>query len=71
MPRPCINTVAELYRQQGELFLDSYQLHADQAESCYLQAISIARQQGAKTIELRVTVSLVRLHRYGLKDFLS
>jgi predicted ATPase/DNA-binding winged helix-turn-helix (wHTH) protein len=56
-------SVAELYRQQGELFLSPPQRHAEQAESCYLQAVSIARQQGAKTIELRATVSLAHLWR--------
>ncbi len=52
---------AELYRQQGDLFLNPQAPHAKQAEVCYAQAISIARQQGAKTLELRATVSLGHL----------
>ena len=63
-------SVAELYRQQGELFLSPLQRYAEQAESRYLQAISMARQQGAKTIELRATVSLARLWRQQDKTVL-
>ncbi len=54
-------SAAELYRQQGDLFCNPQSPHYEQAESCYTQAISIARQQGAKTLELRATVSLGRL----------
>lgn len=54
-------SAAELYRQQGDLCLNLQAPHAEQAESCYTQAISMARQQGAKTLELRATVSLGRL----------
>jgi adenylate cyclase len=31
------------------------------SEACFLEAIGIARQQGAKSLELRATVSLARL----------
>ena len=54
-------SAAELYRQRGELFLNAREPRVEQAASCYTQAISIARQQGAKTLELRATVSLGRL----------
>jgi predicted ATPase/tRNA A-37 threonylcarbamoyl transferase component Bud32 len=53
---------AELLRLNGELLL-----HADadhpQAEACFLRAIEVAREQGAKSLELRSAVSLTRLLR--------
>ncbi|ETW94075.1 MAG: hypothetical protein ETSY1_36415 [Candidatus Entotheonella factor] len=52
---------AELYRQRGALFYNPLEPRAEQVESSYTRAISIARQQGAKTLELRATVSLGRL----------
>ncbi len=52
---------AELYRQQGELLLNSREPDAEQARSCFTQAIDTARQQDAKMLELRATVSLARL----------
>jgi predicted ATPase len=67
---------AELYRLKGELSLQSRspqsavsdprplapdpQAEAE-AEACFLRAIEIARQQQAKSWELRATVSLARL----------
>ncbi len=51
-------SLAELYRQQGELLLSHHESDATPAESCYAQAIAIARRQGAKALELRTTVSL-------------
>lgn len=53
-------SAAELHRQQGELFLNAHAPDAELAEACYTRAISIARHQGAKTLELRATVSLAR-----------
>ncbi|MCT9824894.1 adenylate/guanylate cyclase domain-containing protein [Pseudomonas veronii] len=58
---------AELYRLKGTLILlcpgevsqdSSVQ---QQAQACFHKAISIARQQGAKSLELRATVSLAQL----------
>ncbi len=54
-------SAAELYRQLGELLLNLQEPHAERARSCYTQALSIAREQGAKTLELRTTVSFARL----------
>ncbi len=54
-------SAAELYRQYGELCLNLPTPRVEQAESCYHRAITIARQQGAKTLELRSTVSLRHL----------
>jgi predicted ATPase len=64
--------VAELYRLKGELSLQSRQVKASQgksevrspeseAEECFLQAIRIAKQQQAKSLELRAVMSLGRL----------
>ena len=43
----------------------SYQILAShgEAESCFLKAIAIARQQQAKSLELRAVMSLVRLRQ--------
>jgi len=52
---------AELYRLQGELLLS---LSADKytgTETCFHQALDIARRQQAKALELRAAMSLVRL----------
>lgn len=58
---------AELYRLKGTLTLqcpeedrqDSFV--QQEAQACFQEAISIARQQGAKSLELRATVSLAQL----------
>lgn len=50
---------AELHRLKGTLLWQ--QGRDNQAEECYLRAIAIARQQQAKALELRATVSLCRL----------
>ncbi len=63
---------AELYRLKGELSLKSQQVKTSQdksevrsleseAEECFLKAIAIARQQQAKSLELRAVMSLSRL----------
>jgi len=52
---------AELYRLQGELLLArSTEQHAE-AETCFHQALAVARRQQAKSLELRATMSLSRL----------
>jgi predicted ATPase len=52
---------AELYRLKGELRLQRSSDNSTEAESCFHQAISIARSQQAKSWELRATTSLARL----------
>jgi DNA-binding SARP family transcriptional activator/predicted ATPase len=56
---------AELYRVRGELLLAqsaAASTAADrQAESCFQQAIEVARRQQARSWELRATTSLARL----------
>jgi predicted ATPase len=52
---------AELYRLRGELLLHRAAPDALQAEECFHQALTIAHRQGAKSLELRATMSLSRL----------
>ena len=52
---------AELYRCRGELLLKRAMTDATQAEACFHQALTVARQQQAKSLELRATMSLARL----------
>ena len=54
---------AELYRLQGEL---RQALGESEVESCYQAALEVARQQQAKILELRASVSLGQLwHSQG------
>ena len=50
-----------LYRLQGELLLRQAVPDAAQAETCFQQALAIARRQQAKSWELRAAMSLARL----------
>ncbi len=52
---------AELYRVQGELLRQQMTPDVVQAESCFRQAIDVARRQQAKLWELRAVTSLCRL----------
>jgi predicted ATPase len=52
---------AELYRLKGTLLLRQSVADAAQAETCFRQALSIARHQQAKSWELRTATSLARL----------
>ena len=53
---------AEIWRIKGELLLKAAASNAQaEAESCYNRAIEIARQQSAKSWELRAAKSLARL----------
>jgi predicted ATPase len=52
---------AETYRIKGTLLLHQTVSDACQAESCFQQALDIARQQQAKFWELRAATSLARL----------
>jgi predicted ATPase len=51
----------ELYRLKGALLLQQSSSNQTEAESCLHQAISIARSQQAKSLELRAAMSLARL----------
>jgi predicted ATPase len=52
---------AELYRLKGALLLQQAVPDASQAEACFHQALDMARQQQAKSWELRAATSLARL----------
>ena len=52
---------AELYRLRGELMLQLSPAQQDDAASCFQQALDVARQQEAKSWELRAATSLARL----------
>jgi len=51
---------AELYRLKGEL-LQKQETTMGAVEDCFRRAVSVARQQGAKSLELRAVMSLSRL----------
>jgi predicted ATPase len=52
---------AELYRLKGELLLTLSSEHQAEAETCFRQALEVARRQQAKSWELRAAMSLARL----------
>jgi predicted ATPase len=56
---------AELHRLQGELLLqrEATEVTCREAEACFHQAVTIARQQQAKSLELRAVMSLARFYR--------
>jgi predicted ATPase len=60
---------AELYRLKGELLLGQVVLDAPRAETCFHQALAVARRQQAKALELRAATSLSRLwQQQGKRD---
>jgi predicted ATPase len=60
---------AELHRLKGELPLTGSAEHATEAETCFRQALDVARRQQAKSWELRAATSLSRLwQRQGKRD---
>jgi predicted ATPase len=52
---------AEIYRLLGETYLRSHQA-LDQAERCFCRGFEIAREQKAKSLELRLCVSMYDLY---------
>jgi predicted ATPase len=52
---------AELHRLKGELLLLHAAPEVSHAETCFQQALDIARRQQAKSLELRAAMSLARL----------
>jgi len=60
---------AEMHRLKGELLLQQSSDNSTAAESCFQQAIRIARSQQAKSLELRAATSLARLwHQQGKRE---
>src|SRR5262249_13203990 len=56
---------AELYRLQGELLMcrEAGEVAWREAEACFRRALALARQQQARSLELRAATSLTRLYR--------
>ncbi len=52
---------AEMYRLRGEWLLALSEENETAAESAFQQALDVARQQGARSLELRAALSLSRL----------
>jgi predicted ATPase len=52
---------AELHRLQGELLLQRSMAQTAEAQDCFHQALTVARHQQAKSLELRAAMSLSRL----------
>jgi TOMM system kinase/cyclase fusion protein len=52
---------AELYRLQGALLLQGSSENSTEAETCFHHALDLARNQQAKSLELRAATSLARL----------
>jgi predicted ATPase len=52
---------AELHRVKGELLLQLALPDEEQAETCFHQALEVARHQHAKSLELRAATNLARL----------
>jgi tetratricopeptide (TPR) repeat protein len=65
---------AELHRLKGELTLKQSGIQRLEssiqkaAEECFQKAITIARRQRAKSLELRAVISLARLWQHGKKE---
>ena len=60
---------AEIYRLKGELLLQQSSDNSTEAESCFFHALDIARNQQAKSFELRASTSLARLwHQQGKRQ---
>ena len=60
---------AELHRLKGELLFSQLTGNQSDAESCFNQALEVARSQKAKSLELRAAMSLSRLwQRQGKKE---
>jgi predicted ATPase len=60
---------AELHRLHGELLLRQVVPEAQAAEACFQQALAVARQQQARSWELRAAMSLSRLwQQQGKRD---
>ena len=52
---------AEIYRLLGETYLRSRR-ELDQAERCFFKGLTVAREQKAKSLELKLCVSIYELY---------
>jgi predicted ATPase len=53
---------AELHRARGEILLQRGPANPAPAEDAFLAAIAVAKQQGARSFELRAALSLAKLY---------
>jgi len=51
---------AEVHRTAGDIAMRSSRPDADKAEACFERALTVARQQQAKSWELRAATSMAR-----------
>ena len=58
----CRTFEAELHRARGEILLQRDPADPAAAEDAFLAAIAVAKQQGARSFELRAALSLARLY---------
>ncbi len=63
IPERALETVyaPEVHRWRGELLLGQGDVHAPEAETCFLTAVELARRRGHRSLELRAVTSLSRL----------
>jgi predicted ATPase len=54
---------AELHRLEGEFLLRRERPEMQKAEACFRQALTVARHQQAKSLELRAIMSLTRIYQ--------
>jgi predicted ATPase len=59
---------AELYRLRGELLVQHAVAQPGEGEACFQQALTVARRQQAKSLELRAAMSLSRLLQQQAKQ---
>jgi predicted ATPase len=59
---------AELHRARGEILWKHDSANSAAAEEAFLNAIAVARQQGARSFELRAALALARLDRATGRD---
>jgi predicted ATPase len=52
---------AEMHRLKGDLLLHQSTSDVDQSANCFRQALDVARNQQAKSLEIRAATSLARL----------
>jgi DNA-binding SARP family transcriptional activator len=60
--------LSQIYRLHGELLLRQEIPDWSAAETCFEQALNIARQQEAHTLELRAAISLAKLWQFEKPD---
>jgi predicted ATPase len=63
---------AEMYRLKGKILLACKTTPLSEVEACFRQALTVARRQQAKSLELRAAMSLAKLgQKHGNCDALA